>query len=85
MARYFGSTVTDLTGTVSPSPACVPPISTETSGVGQATGVPKPVPPVIEPQCPAVSTASGAISVPVQPKAAKVMEATAGYSPGEAS
>ena len=38
-----------------------------------------------EPQWPALSTVSGEISVPVQPKAPKVISATEGYSPGDAS
>ena len=38
--------------------------------------------PVSEPQWPALSTVSGEISVPVQPKAPKVISATEGNSPG---
>src|SRR5262249_44181424 len=50
-----------------------------------AAGVPTAAP-VIEPQCPAVSTHVGAISVPVHRKDwPNVISATAGYAPGAAS
>src|SRR4051812_30945097 len=52
---------------------------------GQPAGVPTAAP-VIEPQCPAVSTHLGAISVPVHRNdCPKVISATAGYAPGAAS
>src|SRR3954471_3806440 len=52
---------------------------------GQPAGVPTAAP-VIEPQCPAVSTHLGAISVPVHRNDwPNVISATAGYAPGAAS
>src|SRR5690242_4445585 len=52
---------------------------------GHAAGVPTAAP-VIEPQCPAVSTQVGAISVPVHRNdCPNVISATAGYAPGAAS
>ena len=73
-----------LTGTRSPSPELWLPIVTFTSWGGQDAGEATAAP-VSEPQWPALSTVSGEISVPVHPKAPKVISATEGYSPGEAS
>ena len=58
-----------------------PPICTSISGAGQDAGDATATP-VMEPQCPAVSTQLGAISVPVHRNDfPKVMRATEGYGP----
>ena len=58
---------------------------TSMSAAGHAAGVATAAP-VIEPQCPAVSTVVGAMSVPVHRKEEpKVISAIDGYAPGAAS
>src|SRR3954467_13440043 len=58
---------------------------TSMSGAGHEAGVATAAP-VTEPQCPAVSTHVGAISVPVhRNEGPKVISATDGYAPGAAS
>src|SRR5206468_6849845 len=61
------------------------PSCTVYKGAGHATGVGTPTAPVTDPQCPAVSTHWGEISVPVQPNAPPMrMSATYVNVPGAA-
>ncbi len=61
-----------------PWPAWLEPTRTSISAAGQPAGLATAAP-VTEPQCPAVSTQSGAITVPVQRKLLpKVISATCG-------
>src|SRR5688572_2172340 len=65
--RYSGGIVTFETRARSPSPSRWLPIRTSIRAAGHATGD-ETAAPVIELQCPAVSTVFGSISVPVQRK-----------------
>src|SRR4051812_31827962 len=75
-----------LTGTISPPwSMTLLPMRTVISGAGHDAGEATAAP-VIEPQCPAVSTQLGAISVPVHRNALpKVISATDGYFPAGAA